>query len=776
MAKIVSEKQINSFVKGLITEASPLTYPENASLDEENFDLELNGSRKRRLGLDYETLYALTDTSLSTALLSSTKQSIHEWSFTGVSKVLVIGVVRIYNRLYFMDLTTANPSANLLNSGSYITINGMENFDIDVTVLNGNLVIAATDLARPVILTYNELTDTVSQSVITLLIRDLFGVDDGFSYDARPTTLSNAHQYNLTNQGWSETVATVASVPAAATTGANAWGGDDRRWVAPVYTGTNEAIDYCFTINGWYPSNSDIWTYGKSGDPTDAGFEVFDPALLEKNSVGNSQAPKGSFIIDAFSRGSVRSAVSAINGLPLDKEVGAISTIEAYAGRVFYSGIYSSVTGGDSFSPNYSGYIFFSQTSTDKDKMGKCYQEADPTSPNISDLVATDGGVIHIPEAAHITKLITTRSSLVVFAENGIWEIFGDTEGFTATKYQVSKISSVGVAYPNAIVEANGNIVYWAKTGIHVLTTEESSGRLLSQNISLTTIQSFYDTIPETAKANARGFFDEPTNHVRWLYNDEAGYGSQNYINKYNKELNFDMTLTAFYKYSFSDLASNSPYVAGYIRIPNFSLSNVESDVYVGTDPVIVTDLSSVVTNDLATTSRTSNFNYLMMDGSNFTIGKLSNTSFMDWYTKDSTGITYSSYLITGYEMSGDMMKKKQVPYILFYFSRTEDGYTQVGGDLVLDNQSGCQVQAQWNWTDSANSGKWGTAFQAYRLGRNYTPTGAEDTFDYGYEVIVTKSKLRGSGRVLSLKISSDDGKDMQLLGWANEVTGNSKA
>ncbi len=27
---------------------------------------------------------------------------------------------------------------------------------------------------------------------------------------------------------------------------------------------------------------------------------------------------------------------------------------------------------------------------------------------------------------------------------------------------------------------------------------------------------------------------------------------------------------------------------------------------------------------------------------------------------------------------------------------------------LILDNPSSCLVQAQWNWADSANSGKWG--------------------------------------------------------------------
>jgi hypothetical protein len=79
------------------------------------------------------------------------------------------------------------------------------------------------------------------------------------------------------------------------------------------------------------------------------------------------------------------------------------------------------------------------------------------------------------------------------------------------------------------------------------------------------------------------------------------------------------------------------------------------------------------------------------------------------------------------------------------------------------------------NWANSANSGKWGTQFQAYRLLRNYVPSGAGDPFDYGDSVIVTKNKLRGSGKVVSLKIQSETGKDMQLLGWAMQITGKSE-
>ena len=102
------------------------------------------------------------------------------------------------------------------------------------------------------------------------------------------------------------------------------------------------------------------------------------------------------------------------------------------------------ITDKDERSPSYSGFVFFSQTIIGDDKFGSCFQEADPTSDEISDIIDTDGGTIQIPECSQILKIIPANASLLVFSDNGVWEIFGDTGGFLATEFQVSKISSNG--------------------------------------------------------------------------------------------------------------------------------------------------------------------------------------------------------------------------------------------------------------------------------------------------------------------------------------------
>jgi hypothetical protein len=776
MANIVSEKQINAFVKGLITEASPLTYPENASLDEENFDLEINGSRSRRLGVDYETSFQLNATGFSTAVLQGTQVSGHNWSFPGGSTSVVLGLIRVYNRIYFVDLLQANPSAHLKNSGNYITISNLTNSKIQVTIINGYCLLVSEELNYPIVLSYDAVIDIVTQEEMPIEIRDLYGVDDGYSYDARPTTLTNLHKYNLINQGWNSKIVSICSTPAIPPTYARYIGLTSLITEATIPATTVGAIDCTKTTLGVFPSNADTWVLGKTAVTTDAtAFQKYDPNILVKNSIDNFPAPKGAIILDSFNRGTDRQIKTGVTGLPLDRELSSFSTIVTYAGRVFYSGITSQISGGDRVSPNYSSYIFFSQTAISKDKFGKCYQENDPTSPNISDLVDSDGGTIQIPGVNKVIALVVNRSSLLVFAENGLWEIVGDTAGFKATSYQVNKISDVGIYNSDSIVNANGTTFYWAKTGIHMLVPDQTTGRLATQNISLNTIQTKYNSITELGKKYAKGFFDSSVNHIRWLYNDDAAYAESNYTYHYNKELNLDLGLQAFYIFSISSLVVNSPSVCGYMEIPTYSLTSVGVDVYAGTNLVEANSIQVQTTENISTT-RTGTYNFITFTGDSFTLSKYKDTTFYDWISVDGIGVNFSSYLITGYEISNDILRMKQVPYILFYFSRTEDGYTlDSSGNLVNTNQSGCLVQAQWNWANSANSGHWGTAFQAYRLLRNYIPSGVGDTFDYGDGVIVTKNKLRGSGRCLSLKIQSVAGKDCHLLGWANTITADPK-
>ncbi len=490
----------NNFVKGLITEASPLSFPANASLDEVNFKLNRDGTRDRRLGIDFEDGFVINSTGYTADQLASSTRSFFRWPNPSGARDVDIGVIQIGGYVYFADLLSDAPSANLLNGGVPINT-GVENTaTFEYGLIGNNLIAVSSSLKQPYLLSYNETTGAVTYETAAIQARDNPGVDDGLGIEDRPTTLSPKHRYNLYNQGW---------LP----TGIETTCGE----------GINP-IDCTFNTFRVYPSHSDQWSIGRVEDLTDANVKKYDPNIAKRNLLAAGQVPRGHYVIDAFDRGNSRRILSGIPELPLDRETGYISTVAVYAGRAWYGGIDSKVEGGDARSPNFSGCIFFSQVMRSPIDLVKCYTEADPTSPDISDPIDTDGGVINIPDASRVLKLLAIKSSLFVFASNGVWEIKGDDTGFRFSTWQVNKISGMGVASYRSIVEVNGQIFFWSYDGIYTL-VQNQTGTYDTVSITLPTIQKLYNSLPDSARRTAKGYYDAANNKLRWLYySEEASY------------------------------------------------------------------------------------------------------------------------------------------------------------------------------------------------------------------------------------------------------------
>ena len=304
-------------------------------------------------------------------------------------------------------------------------------------------------------------------------------------------------------------------------------------------------IDYPpYAPAGEYTSNSDNVLAGIGVNP-DAGPD-WQPARVRNIDFGNTPAPKGRAIINVFDY-DIEDAFG-IGGLPEQERVFGPSTVASYTGRAWYAGFSGR---------NYEEKVLFSTVLTDTkivadpsglyvdEKAARCYQLQDPTVEDLNDLLANDGGSIEIPNAGRILHLAPILQSLIVIATNGVWEISGGFDSFSASTLSVGKVTTIGGLDSSSIVEVENGVVYWADSGIFVVTPDPQASRFVSQSITESSIDQFYEDIPFTSRVRAEGYYEELERKIYWLYSADASNTKQ------NRCLIYDVVLQAFTKYSF---------------------------------------------------------------------------------------------------------------------------------------------------------------------------------------------------------------------------------
>jgi len=108
------------------------------------------------------------------------------------------------------------------------------------------------------------------------------------------------------------------------------------------------------------------------------------------------------------------------------------------------------------------------------------------------------------------------------------------------------------------------------------------------------------------------------------------------------------------------------------------------------------------------------------------------------------------------------LVTKKNAPYIAIYTRLTEEGFTYTGSAYESIRPSSLLISAAWDFNDTFSATQ-----QAYRL-KYPVVVNPDDltSFPYPEDVITTRLKIRGHGRSVRLKYSSEQGKDFILLGW----------
>ena len=707
MPQKLSQAPVTVFNKGLITEAGELTFPEGASIDELNMSLLRDGSRRRRLGISFESGYTE-----GTAITAGQLTASHVWEAPdGVSNLRLLVVQKDNSLLIY----TASGSGSV--SPNYLTVYDMTARErsggdagltaVSFTGINGELIIASSEVDT-FKLTYDSATGNFSTSEIDFRVRDFEWQSDRTTFDVEDASpVSVNRQYDTLNTGWryEKGAAALATFVAA---NANA-----------------------------YPPLTHPWYAGKnsSGDYSDSEWH--------KIYQGSSILGNGSFIFDLYSKN--RYSVSGIAGVTTTTEATRFTTVAAYASRVFYAGMTSAEN---------TSNIFYSQLLDENGKLGECLQQNDPTGENYSDLLETDGGVINIPQMYGVQHLHAIGPNLLVFATNGVWQIRGIDDSFSPTGYAVNKISDVGLDYVRSFVSAEGRPYWWSEDGIYTVQSSDEGGALTAINISLNTVQSFWESITSGKKDQVSTVYDALNNRVLWMYPDN----DETIDYKCNNILLFDEALKAFYPWKITDTAGAGPYITGGTYIKGIGGSTVETSVISGNgDLVIDAALDQVVVDRVGSDFSSAAIKFVTVTSSRkVTFSEFTGTDFLDWGSMD-----FTSFAKGGYNFLGDLTLKKNVMYLTTYMKVTESTIT--GNDTDGYNYarpSSCLAAIFWDFNTAHAVHQ-----QAYRLKSLPIPEAA-GTFAYPKTVTTSRLRIRGRGRVLYLKFESVEGYDMHLLGY----------
>lgn len=713
MSRTLNPQVENNFSGGLITEASVLAFPENACTDMDNVICSPQGSVYRRYGLDYENNYTTRSVTVTGNAMSN-----YTWNNpAGADKTFF--VVQIGRYIYFYNVGDAAVSqgahATVIDMDSYktSTANALAQNECQFAAGQGYLFVVHP-YCKPFYIQYTTATDALSSSSIDVKVRDTDGIVDelGYVYDTRPTTLTDAHKYNLYNQGWAPTPTDYIA----------AWRTDvyDNA-VIPVPAPPPAAILYPYLIssaNTNYPSNADVWWMCLNAD------KRFLPSLANSNKRGNTPAPKGYYVLDAWNMD--RTTASGIAGITATTSgVERPSAIAFFAGRCFYAGVSAQ---------GYSNKIFFTQLIKSTEQFGRCYQLNDPTNDKLFELLDTDGGFVSIPEAGRILKLFSIQNALIVFATNGVWVITGNQGiGFSAGDYTVRRASSIPAVSASSFVDVEGMPMWWNYDGIYTVTEVNNGGGLKIDSLTNLSIKTYFkEDIPVNSKLYARGAYNHLTREVRWMFRStDASTVEQRY--QFDKALTFSLINKSFYPWSFP-----AP-----VLIHGLTALKTR-----GTTRQTVNGVRTDVTSMLGSV-----FKFILSSSGNLSFGETKNTGFLEFGTTD-----FSSYLITGYQIDATAATVTSTSKV--YSRKFQSNYVTLY--TKFDDVPQFYFQGRFNTANAETSASWGTNQLV-----SFPEVGS---FDY----YLRKLKVRGSGRILQFKVTSVTGMPFDIAGWTQWQTVNS--
>jgi hypothetical protein len=426
------------------------------------------------------------------------------------------------------------------------------------------------------------------------------------------------------------------------------------------------------------------------------------------------------------------------NPFPYTGSLDRVADVAYMAGKYFY-------LAGDT--------VLFSQTVTENNKgYDKCYQDADPTSESISDVVSTDGGYVKFQTMGDGMALKTFNRGVLVFGRDVVYGLLSPVEGrFTAIEYDTVELAKAGLTSAKSIVSVANYIYYWSPLGIFRIGVNMQTGStMVAENITQGTIQSFYNNMPQFAKEHAKAAFDYCNNRIYWFYPLDGEK-----LTKLNGVLMYDLNYNAFCPFK---LADGGAVVALFETVNS---AEVAPTMYLRADGKRVIAGGQYVT----AREQTNKYNRfvavqhcIVTDDNKISLGDFNSREFIDW---DSNG--YDSYLVSrpimieglsgyGSTVSGTY-RNKQVPILQTLFERTEEEITKIKNKYIA--QSGAYIRLRWGWSLDQHSNRWDLIQNAYRPQKDFMHD----------QYVESRIHVRGRGKAYQIEIRNDENKDFRLVG-----------
>lgn len=787
-----AEKAYYQFNRGINTEGSLIAFPEGFSADEENYDLKVDGSRRRRRGLSLET-GGLT---LTTSVASGWAYRSHKWENVDGNPSLNFKIIQIGGTLHIYE-----DSGSILSTGrraSTINLTSMKVADatttdvatsyVDVSYGRGHAFVVGKYI-KPFYIEYEEDGNILTVVDLQIMERDFEGIEDGVAMNAFPTTLSATHSYNLRNRGWPDSF-----------------------------------ISAFFTSQAKYPSKAMIAYLGLKRTLTAAdnydldGIRTFSPDKLVAELFQDASAPQGHFLRDPFRpvdvpATSIGDPITISNVVIPSLSAGTHTfTITTSSNHGFAIGERVNISGHAAtvyaFTPVYGeinmwfsldgSHNIVSVPSANSFTIEKTIgSEYDSVGADISLLSpVTNGSVFETAEGSSLTS--PWRPTCTSFYAGRVWYA-GTPFKSLATRIFFTQIiesaAQYGKCYQVAdptderisdIVPSDGGVVVIPEVGTIVKLLPYGSFLLIFATNGVWQLSGgnsgvFSATSYSIRKITENGCISGPS---VVLANGIPYYCGTSDIHRLVEDPNSGLLVSQNITESnihtlYTDILEKSTIQGEYDEVSHRIVWLYKSS---STTPTRVYDKALLLHTILGAFTKYSfpyveggyvvgvsslrdstlvgrKLKFLTVTGAStqFTIAECNASNFSDFNIQEP-----SAFIISGPETLGDASKHRYAPYVWVFSKKTETGY-------VVDEpvgESSTKLQGRWDWADLSSSGKWSPVQEVYRHLRMYVPTSSSDTYDDGVPLIITRNRMRGKGRTLQLKFSAGTGKDSWIAGW----------